>query len=122
TLAIIFISVKQDRKAVCEIFIKEKIDCIGTTSCTEFIDSYQSEAGIVIMLFDIDKSDYCILFEKIGDRPLTDAATHLAQMALQKFKKPAFIICSTSLTEKGFMLDGETLIRSMEKVVGTQTN
>jgi len=122
TLAIVFISIKQDRKAVYEILRKEKIDCIGATSCTEFIDSHQSEGGIVIMLFDIDKDDYCILFEKIGDRTLTDAAIHLAQMALQKFNKPAFIICSTSLTEKGLMLDGETLIRSIEKVVGPHTN
>jgi hypothetical protein len=45
TLAIVFISIKQDRKAVYEILRKEKIDCIGATSSTEFIDSYQSEGG-----------------------------------------------------------------------------
>ncbi|MEJ7741768.1 MAG: FIST N-terminal domain-containing protein [Nocardioidaceae bacterium] len=47
---------------------------------------------------------------------------HLAQAALEKFDKPAFIICSTSLTTAGVMLDGETLIRSIEKVVGPQVS
>ena len=32
TLAIVFISIKQDRKAVCEILDKEGIDIIGATS------------------------------------------------------------------------------------------
>lgn len=122
TLAIVFISIKQDRKAVCEILHKEGIDILGATSCTEFIDGSQSSGEIVIMLFDINKDDYCILFEGIGGRTLPDAATRLAKAALQKFKKPAFIICSTSLSEKGDMLDGETLIRSMEHVVGAQVS
>lgn len=122
TLAIVFISVKQDCKAVCEILQKENIDVIGATSCTEFINGNQSEGAIAIILFDINKNDYNILFEDIGERTVADAATHLAQTALEKFSKPAFIICSTSLSATGIMLDGETLIRSIEKIVGSQVN
>jgi hypothetical protein len=122
TLGIVFISIRQDREAVCEILRKEGIDCIGATSCTEFIDGSQTEGGIVMMVFDIDKNNYCILFEDIGERTLNDAARHLAQSALQKVQKPAFIICSTSLTTKGAMLDGETLIRNIEEVVGSHVN
>ena len=33
TLSIVFISVKQDRKAVCEILHQKEIDIIGATSC-----------------------------------------------------------------------------------------
>ena len=43
TLAIVFISIKQDRKAVCEILHKEGIDIIGATSSGEFINGHQSE-------------------------------------------------------------------------------
>ena len=32
TLAIVFISIKQDRKAVCEILSKKGIDILGATS------------------------------------------------------------------------------------------
>jgi len=122
TLAIVFISVKQDRNAVCELLNKHHIDCIGATSCTEFTESNQSDGGIAIMLLELDRNHYCILFEDIGERTLAEAATHLTQTALQKFNKPSFIICSTSLTETGLMLDGETLIRSIEKTVGSQVN
>ncbi len=98
------------------------IDIIGATSSGEFIDGHESKGGIVMMLFDINKKDYCILFEDIGERTLNDAATNLAEAALQKFPRPAIILCSTISSSKGKMLDGETLIRSIEKKVGPQVN
>lgn len=41
TVAFVFISVKQDRKTVCEILNKEGIDIIGATSSGEFIDGHE---------------------------------------------------------------------------------
>lgn len=120
TLAIVFISVKQDRKAVCEILSNAGIDIIGATSSGEFINGHQSEGEVAIMLFDLSKDDYSILFEDIGERNLEAAAEHLANEALQKFNKPAFILCSTLLAADGKMLDGEELIRSIEKTAGPQ--
>ena len=122
TLAIVFISIKQDRKAVCEILHQQGIDVMGATSSGEFIDGHQSEGEIVIMLFNLNKNDYCILLEDIGERSLTEAATQMAEKALQKFNNPAFILCSTLLSADGKMLDGETLVRSIEKAVGPQVN
>lgn len=122
TLAIVFISIKQDRKAVCEILGKEGVDIIGATSSGEFINGHQSEGEAAMMLFDINKNDYCILFEDIGKGTLNDAATNMAKAALQKFSKPAFILCSTLLSASGKMIDGETLVRSIEKITGPQVN
>ncbi len=122
TLAIVFISIRQDRKAICEILHKEGIDVIGATSSGEFIDGHQSEGETVLMLLDINKNDYCILFEDIGERTLSDAAANMANAALQKFNKPAYILCSTLLSANGKMLDGESLIRTIEKVAGPQVN
>jgi len=122
TVAIVFISVKQDRKAVCELFHNKGIDIIGATSSGEFIDGYQSEGGAAIMLFDISKEHYCVLFEDIGERTLNDAATNMANTALQKFRNPAFILCSTIMSASGKMIDGESLVRSIEKTVGSQVN
>jgi len=122
TIAIVFISIKQDRQAVCEILNKEGIDIIGATSSGEFIDGHQSEGETVVMLFDLNKNDYCILFEDIGERTLSDAAENMAKSAIQKFDKPAFILCSTLLAADGKMLDGETLIHSIEKITGPQVN
>ena len=122
TVAIAFISIKQDRKAICEILHNKGIDILGATSSGEFINGYQSEGEAAIMLFDINKKDYCILFEDIGERTLNDAATNMAKTALQKFRNPAFILCSTLMSKSGKMIDGESLIRSIEKTIGPQVN
>ncbi len=122
TLAMVFISIKQDRKAVCEMLGKMDIDVIGATSSGEFIDGYQSEGGSVVMLMDIPRKDYCIQFESIGDRTPEAAARHLADAALAAFTKPAIIFCSTFFSADGQALDGETLMRSIESAVGPQAN
>jgi len=122
TIAVVFISIKQDRRAVCNILYKKGIDVIGATSSGEFINGHQSEGEAAIMLLDINKNDYCILFEDIGERTLNEAATNMAKTALQKFNKPAFILCSTLMSPGGKMIDGETLIRTIEKTVGPHVN
>src|SRR4030095_2370080 len=76
TVAIVFMSIKQDRNAVCELLNNKGIDIIGATSSGEFIDGHESEGEAAVMLLDINKNDYCILFEDIGARTLDDAATN----------------------------------------------
>lgn len=122
TIAFVFISIKQNRKAICEILYKQGIDIIGATSSGEFIDGHQSNGETAIMLFDINKNDYCILFEDIGERTLNEAATKMAKAALQKFNKPAFILCSTLLSADGKMIDGESLIQSIVDTTGPEVN
>ncbi len=122
TLAIVFISIKLDRKAVCEILHQEGINIIGATSCGLFTngyqEGYQGEGSAVILLLDLNPQSYLILFEDIGERNLAEAAAKIAKDALQKFKRPAFILCSTGVSANGNFLGGEILIRSMESVVG----
>ncbi|MBA2499230.1 MAG: FIST C-terminal domain-containing protein [Chitinophagaceae bacterium] len=122
TLAILFISIKQDRKAVCEILHQNEIDIIGASSSGEFIDGYQDEGAIVILLLDLNKAYYRILFKDVGNMTVSDAATQMAQAALKHFSNPAFILCSTGLSSTGKMMDGETLIRSIENIVGSHVN
>src|SRR5687767_1371576 len=122
TLAFVFISIKQDRKAVCEILNKREIDIIGATSSGEFIDGCESEGETAVLLLDINKNEYCILFEDIGERTLNDAVSNMTKAALQKFSKPAFIFCSTLRSKSGKMIDGESLVRSIEKMAGPRVN
>jgi len=118
TLAILFISIKQDRKAICDILRSHDIDYLGATSCGEFINGDQSEGAAVIMLMDLQRDAYTILFEDIGERELSEVATKLARDGLKKFTKPGFVLCSTSFSSDGRMLDGPTLLRNIENVVG----
>src|SRR5690606_11747771 len=90
TLAIVFISVKQDRKAVCELLTRQGIDVSGATSCGEFINCHQSEGETVILLLDISREYYTILIEELENGDVQKAASHLAEKALHHFKTPTF--------------------------------
>jgi hypothetical protein len=118
TIAIVFISVKQDRKAVTELLNHNHIDVIGATSSGEFINGYQSEGEIAVILFDIHRENYCILFEDIVERSLKDATGKLVRDAFQKFEKPAFILISTLIKSDGRLLDGEGMVKFIENLAG----
>jgi hypothetical protein len=118
TLAIVFISIKQDRKAVCEMLVNTGIDVFGATSSGEFINGYQDIGSIVILLLDLNRDAYSILFETIGSDSIKEASERLAKSALDKFRKTALIVCSTGLTDKGEFFDGETLVKSLESALG----
>jgi hypothetical protein len=118
TLAIVFISIKQDRQGVIDLLVKHNIDVIGATSSGEFINGHQSEGEIVIMLLDINKKNYTILFEDIGERSLKDSSNHMVQVAFRKFNKPAFILLTTLLRSDGKLLDGEGVVQFIEKLAG----
>jgi len=118
TLAIVFISIKQDRKAAIELLNQRGIDVVGATSSGEFVDGFQSEGEIAVILLDIKKEHYCILFEDIGKRSIADATTNMVQKAFRKFQKPAFILVTTLIASDGKMLDGEGIVQSIENLAG----
>lgn len=122
TLAIVFISVKQDRQWLCELLHSKGIDILGATSSGEFINGHQDMGTTVILLLDLDPSYYTILFEDANNRDLGEAATELAKNALRTFRKPGFILCTTCLSSKVEFLDGEVVVRNIENVVGPQVN
>ncbi len=118
TLAVVFISIKQNRNAVCEILQNKGIDIIGATSCGEFINGHESEGEIVMILLDINRNDYSILFEDIGERSLEDATNHMVQKAFKEYKNPAFILITTLLKSDGRLMDGEGMVKFIEKLAG----
>ena len=120
TLAIVFISIKQDRNAVNEILHKENIDLFGATSCGEFINGYQDEGGIVILLLDLNRDAYTLLYEPFGENPLSETAGKLSNQALKAFNNPSMIVLSTGLNSKGDIFDGEKLVNSLEFAFGSK--
>jgi len=118
TLAIVFISVKQNRTAICKLLVNNDIDILGATSCGEFINGHQDEGSTVILLLDLNRNAYDILFETIGADTIETASALIAKKAKEKFEKPALIVCSTGLTDTGEFFDGETLVKSLESALG----
>ena len=118
TLAVVFISVSQDRNAVSEILSNENIDLFGATSCGEFIDGHQSKGEIVILLMNLSRDAYSILFEDMGAQSIREAAKQLANSALSQFSNPTLIVCSTGVTPTAEMFDGMTLVHELSEAMG----
>ncbi|MGB5264939.1 MAG: FIST N-terminal domain-containing protein [Lutimonas sp.] len=122
TLAIAFISIKQDRHGICKTLKQEGIHVFGATSCGEFTESHQSEGESVIMLLDIDPEYFTILMEDLKGNDLAEIAKNLAKNALKKFKHPGFILCTNGMSVDNIILDGDLIIRSIEEVIGPNAN
>ena len=122
TLSIVFISIKQDRNEVCNVLSNLTIDVIGATSSTEFIENYQDEGAIVMLLLDLKRTCYSILLHNSTENNVSKSGQQLAQNAQQKFKNPSFILLTTSLTADGKMMDGESIIQSMVNELGNEFN
>ncbi|MFO7847553.1 MAG: FIST N-terminal domain-containing protein, partial [Balneolaceae bacterium] len=119
-LAILFISVKQDRKAVRNILNQKGIEVFGATTCGEFINGRQTAGEIAVLLLDLPLETFIILFEDIGERSIEDASAALANDALQKFENPSLILCSTGVTPAAELFDGMTLVHELSKAIGKE--
>jgi hypothetical protein len=109
TLAIVFISVKQDRESVCELLHKEGIQIFGSTTSGEFISSEISEGGIAIMLLDINPDYFKVTFQETGSHAVYESAKQFGADGKNTFAHPAFIIASGWLHT-----DGEEIIKGIE--------
>lgn len=118
TLAVVFISVKQDRKVVCELLVREGIDVFGTTSCGEFTDGFQSEGCIAVLLLDVSRSLFSIIFEEAVSRSIAEAAKALSEKAKQRFENPSLILCSTGINAQGELFDGSVLVHTVKETLG----
>lgn len=120
TLAIIFISIQQDRKTVAALFTGKGIDVFGATSAGEFIDGHESQGETAILLLNISKAHYRLSFYDTKHKEVALVAKAAAGKAVQTFSNPAFILCTTCLSETGDMYDGGTVIHSIQDIVGKQ--
>jgi len=115
TLAIVFISVKQDSEAVCTLLNNEGIQIFGSTTSGEFISPDILEGGIVIMLLDMKPAHYKVLFFETGDSSVYEKSKQLGVEGKKAFSNPAFIIASGWLHT-----DGEQIIKGIEE--GAESN
>lgn len=116
TLAVVFISVAQDRDAICQLFLENDIQIFGVTTAGEFIDADFSQESTAILLLDIDRSLFEFYFEETAEHDTQTKAQNLAVLALKRFSNPSFIVAGSGLS-----IDGEYIIRGIEDAAGTGT-
>jgi hypothetical protein len=117
TLAIVFLSISQDRKSICEILDQEGIEIFGATTNGEFIDEITEKGSVAILLLDMSKDYFQIYFEEYPNRNYREVAKNIAQKAKEKFSTPAFLI---DLSHNA--VDGEEILHGLEDVVGNAVN
>src|SRR5436190_20719802 len=68
TLAIVFISIKQDHKAICKLLDDAGIAVFGCTTNGEFIDEETEKGSVTILLLNINKNYFQIYFEEYPEK------------------------------------------------------
>lgn len=118
TVAIVFMSVKQDRDAICKLLDSKTIDVFGATSCGEFTNGMQTEGEIALLLLELSKEHYTIVFEDIDEKSLDESVLSLAKTALKQFPNPSLIVCSPGINQKGDHFEGDELVKNLETYLG----
>ena len=107
SIAIIFCSAMQDRKALVNLFDQKGIDVFGSTTAGEILDSEIMEHSTVIMLLDMKKEHYKIFYK---ESPETyTVSKELAKFAKDTFDDPSIIVVSSGLT-----IDAEHIINGIK--------
>jgi len=117
TLAIVFLSVSQDRKAISNLLDAKGIAIFGATTSGEFIDEVTEKGSVAVLLMDMKRDHFHIYLEEYPEKNYREAASGIAQMAQAKFKKPAFLISGSHLET-----DAEQLLFGFEDVIGKDVN
>ena len=118
TLAIVFISVKQDFEAVSAILDEKDIIIFGATTAGEFIDDGEIEEGsIVLMLLDMNPDYFKLKFLETTLETTFEDAKKLGAIAKEKFANPALIIATG-----GVFIDGEKIIDGVMEGFGKSEN
>jgi len=114
TLAIVFLSVKQDRHAIISLLDEQAIQIFGATTSGEFINGEIEEGSCVIMLLDMKPEYFRIVFSETGEHTTLENAIQLGIEGKNRFSNPAFIIASGWLSQ-----DGEQIIEGITKGYGS---
>jgi hypothetical protein len=113
TLAIVFLSVKQDREAICTLLDKSGIAIFGATTNGEFTDENYEIGTTAILLLDTNPKYFFIQFAELNSDVDRQTTSLLATNALTKFNNPAFLITGSSLET-----DIEEMVWGLTDVLG----
>ncbi len=117
TLAIVFLSITQDKDAVSVMLDKEGIAVFGATSNGEFIDEETEKGSIVMLLLDINRDYFRIYLEEYPEKNYREVAKGIARKAKEVFPTPAFLIAGSNMET-----DAEAILFGFEDVVGKDVN
>jgi hypothetical protein len=99
----------------------EGLDIFGATSCGEFVDGYQGEGSIVILLLEIPRNSYALEFRTTADDAVRAAGQQLGQKSGNIFQSSSIILCCSRLSVEGGIFDGENFVKGILDILGDNT-
>lgn len=108
TLAMVFLSVQQNRTAICCLLDERDIRIFGATTSGEFDDEELGEGGCVIMLLDMPEEYFKLAFLESDGNNTFENAKQIGREGKKLFSNPAFIIASGWLH-----IDGEHIVEGI---------
>jgi hypothetical protein len=117
TLAIVFLSVAQDRKAICRILDEADITIFGSTTNGEFIDEETESKSVAILLMDMKKEYFRIYSADFKSKNYRNTSKFIAQKANRDFEQVAFLLATSNAAT-----DGEEVLLGLQEANGKQVN
>jgi hypothetical protein len=117
TLAIVFLSVSQDRNAISGVLSEQSIQIFGVTTNGEFTDEEPQHLSTAILLLEMNQAYFSILFKEYRNDDFREVAFSLAKETLHKFQQPAFLIAGSHLST-----DAEALLHGFEDAINPLVN
>ena len=85
TLAIAFVSVKQDRNAICQVLDEAGLAIFGATTNGGFMDDQVVLGTAAILLLDMNPAYFRIYFEEYPQKNYREVAAGIANKSLKDF-------------------------------------
>jgi len=117
TLAVVFLSMQQDRSVICNLLNEKDIAVFGVTTNGEFIDENIGKGSVAILLLDLNPSFFTILFSEYPEKNYREVAANIAKQAQQHFQNPTFLIAGSNMET-----DAEQLLFGFEDIIGKDVN
>ncbi|SFO04129.1 Uncharacterized conserved protein, contains FIST_N domain [Algoriphagus ornithinivorans] len=117
TLAIVFLSVSQDRKGISQFLDEAGIAVFGSSTNGEFIDEDIETKSVAILLLDMKKEHFRIYADEFKSNNYQETAKRITQEAKKEFEQLAFLI----VTSNG-ATDGEEILLGFRKTIGEDVN
>jgi hypothetical protein len=117
TLAIVFMSVSQDRSAISSTLDEAGIAIFGSTTNGEFIDEETETGSVAILLLDIKKEHFRIHSVEFQPDNYRQKATSVAHKARMDFEQVAFLLATSHAAT-----NGEEVLLGLQDVAGNQVN
>lgn len=117
TLAIVFLSVSQDRDTIRQLFTEANIAIFGATTNGEFTDEDPEKHSVAVLLLDMNKDYFRLYTASFEEDSFRETAAKLASRAREEFSKVGFLLATS-----GAATDGEQVLLGLQEVAGSEIN